>query len=363
MNSNRVLDYNPPPTRQGNILDISWGTILKIGIAFLAFYIIYLIRDILIWLIFALIISVLFIPAIDFLQKRKVPRVLATLFIFVFLFGILGLCIYLIAPIFISEIQQFTKLFPQYFEKFAPPLKELGLEAFESFEIFTKSFQEWLIQASASIFSGLAAIFGGIFATLTIFIIAIFLSIEAKGVERAISLLSPKNKTAYILDLWGRCQTKVSGWFGARILCCLFVGLGSYLALYLFKIDYPFALALFAGITNIIPIVGPIIAGVIIAIIAALDSWLKALLILIVFILIQQIEGNILTPILTKKFIGLPPVLVLISLMIGGKLWGILGAILAIPLAGVIYEFLRDFLKKRKEGTLPEPTVKKPIIW
>ncbi len=345
------------------ILDISWGTILKIGIAFFGFYILYLIRNILIWFIFALIISVLFNPAIDFLQKRRVPRPVATIFIFIFIFGILGLLIYLIAPVFISEIQQFTKLFPQYFEKFAPPLKELGLEAFESFEIFTKSFQEWLIQASASIFSALAAIFGGIFATLTIFILAIFLSLEERGVERAIGILSPRKQEAYILDLWKSCQTKVSGWFGTRILCSLFVGLLTYLALYLFKIDYPFALALFAGFTNIIPIIGPIIAGLIIAIITALDSWLKALLILIVFILIQQIEGNILTPILAKKFIGLPPVLVLISLMIGGKLWGILGAILAIPLAGIIFEFTRDFLKKRKVETDSEERPKKTLIW
>jgi len=352
------------------ILDISWGTILKIGIAFFGFYILYLIRDILVWFIFALIFSLLFNPAIDFLQKRRIPRVLATLFIYIFIFGIFGLFIYLIAPVFISEIQQFTKLFPQYFGRFALPLKELGLEAFESFEIFTQSFQEWLIQASASIFSGLAAIFGGIFSTITILVLAIFLSLEEKGAERAIRILSPKKQEQEVLNLWKSCQAKVSGWFGVRILACLFVGVLSYIALWLFKINYSFTLALFAGLTNIIPIVGPIIAGIIIALIAALDSWLKAALILIVFIIIQQIEGNILTPVLTKRFIGLPPALVLISLLIGGKLWGILGAILAIPLAGIVFEFTKDFLKKRKEGDAlspvqppPSAVPKKSIIW
>lgn len=348
------------------VLDISWGTILKIGIAFFFFYTLYLIRDILIWFIFALIISVLFNPAIDFLQKRKVPRVIATLFVFIFVFGILGLFIYLIVPSFISEIQQFTKLFPHYFEKFAPPLKELGLEAFESFEIFIKSLQEWLIQASASIFSGLVAIFGGIFSTITIFILAIFLSLEERGMERAIRILTPQKKEEEVLKLWQLSQLKVSGWFGARLLACLFVGLLTYLSLWLLKIKYPFTLALFAGFTNIVPIVGPIVAGVIIALIAALDSWLKAVLILIVFTLIQQIEGNILTPILTKKFIGLPPALVLISLLIGGKLWGILGAILAIPLAGIFFEFSCDYLKRKKEEDILPPTIpkaKKSIIW
>lgn len=345
-----------------NLLDISWGTILKIGIAFLVFYILYLIRDILIWLIFALIISILFNSPIDFLQKRKVPRIIATLFIYITIFGILGFLICFSASPFISEIQKFSQFFSQYFEKLAPPLRGLGIEAFESFEIFTKSFQEWLVRASASIFSAISTIFGGIFSTLTIFTLALFLSLEEGGAEKTINIFISKERQAYILNLWKSCQQKVAGWFGARILACIFVGLCTYLALYLFKIDYPFALAIFSGVTNIIPIVGPIIAGLIMAILAAFDSLTKAFLVLVVFTLIQQIEGNILTPILTKKFIGLPPVLVLISLMIGGKLWGILGAILAIPLAGIIYEFLRDFLKKRQEG-ITEPTHKKTIVW
>ena len=100
---------------------------------------------------------------------------------------------------------------------------------------------------------------------------------------------------------------------------------------------------------DFIPVLGPIFAAVIAFVFIALDSWLKAIFVSIAFVLIQQIEGNILSPILTRKFVGLPPVLVLVSLAIGAKLLGILGAILAIPLAGIIFEFLKDFLKRKKE--------------
>ena len=71
------------------------------------------------------------------------------------------------------------------------------------------------------------------------------------------------------------------------------------------------------------------------------------------FFLIQQIEGNIVTPILTKKFVGLSPALVLISLAVGGKLLGILGAILAIPITSILFEFWTDFLKAKKEQKIP----------
>jgi len=331
------------------VLDISWGTILKLAVGFLGFYLLYLIKDIIIWVIFALIISLLFNPVINFLQKRKVPRALATVSVYIFALGILGLMIYLTAPIFIIEIQQFSQLFPQYFEKMAPTLKNFGVAAFESFDSFIKVFQDWFVKASSSIFGAISAIFGGIFSTLTIFTLALFISLEEGGVERSIGLFAPKAREAYVLSIWKSCQNKVAGWFGAKILTCLFIGIFSFLALYLFKVNYPLALALVAGVTNIIPIIGPVVAGIVIFIFAALDSWFKAFFVLIVFILLQQIEGNIITPILTKKFIGLPPVLVLISLLVGGQLLGITGAILTIPFAGVIYEFLKDYLKKKKE--------------
>lgn len=330
------------------VLDISWGTILKLSVTLSLFYILYLIREILIWTIFALIISVLFDPAIDFLQRRRFPRVLATILIYVAFFGVVGLFIYLIAPPFISEIRHFTQFFPQHFEKLAPPLRELGFEAFEDLETFTNSIQEWLVGASDSIFSALFSFFGGVFSTISIFSLAVFLSLEEKGVEKVIRLISPQNSEDYTLTLWGRSQRKVSGWFGARILSSIFVGSATFLASHIFNIKYAVFFGFLAGVLDIIPIIGPGIAGVIITIFSALDSPLKALFIAVVFLLIQQVEGNILTPVLTKRFIGLPPFLVLIALMVGAKLGGVLGAILSIPLAGIIYEFSRDFLEKRK---------------
>ncbi len=339
------------------LLDISWRSILKVALAALIIYLLYEIRDILILIIFALIISVLFNPAIDFLQRRKVHRVLATGLVYVLIFGFFGGSIYLISLSFIPEIRQFAEMFSEYFEKITPPLKWLGIGAFENFESFIVAVENWLLGASSNIFTALSAVFGGIFSAFTIFSLAFFFSLEGRWAERAIRLLFPKKNEDYAVSVWERSQQKISGWFGTRVLCCFFVGLASFLALKLFKIDYAFSLGLFAGITNIIPIIGPVLAGGVIAILVFLDDWLKAIFILIVFFLIQQIEGNILTPILSKKFIGLPPVLVLIALLIGGQLWGLLGAILAIPLAGIFFEFISDFFKKRKDRISSEEAV------
>lgn len=334
---------------QGRLLDISWGTILKIAVAGLVIYILFLTRDIMVWVLFGLIISILFDPAIDFLQKMRVPRVLGVISVYSTVFGVLALIIWSMAPLFVNEIQRFSQLFPQYFETLSPMLQGLGIAAFSDVQTFFDALSFGVESIAGSIFSAFFVVFGGIFSTIFILSISIFLSIEEKSIEKTITLLFPKKYEVFALDLWTRSQRKVSGWFAARLITSIFVGVATYLTLFLFNVQYPFSLGLLATILNFIPIIGPLVTGLLLFMIVALDSTLKAVFILIAFTLIQQIEGNILTPLLTKRFLGIPPALVLIALAVGMQLWGIMGAILAIPLAGIIFEFLRDFLKKRKE--------------
>jgi predicted PurR-regulated permease PerM len=330
------------------ILDISWGTIWKIFVAAVIIYILYEIRNVLIWFLFALVISILFNPAVNFLRKLKIPRVLAVCFIYAAFFGLLVLIAYATIPLFVSEIKQFSQVLPQYFEKFSPPLRGLGIKAFEDLDTFVGTLQGTLEKTTANVFNVLFATFGGIFATIFIISLSIYLSLEEKGVERALILFFPKKYETYALALWEKCEKKVGGWFLTRVLACLFIGLTSFFAFLLFNTPYSFTLAVLAGILNFIPIVGPLITGILLFITVALESLPKAILILIVYILIQQVENNILTPFISKKIIGLSPALVLMALVIGGILWGFLGAILAVPLAGILFEFLKEFLEKRK---------------
>lgn len=331
------------------ILDVSWKTIVKIFIAVLLFFVILAVKDILIWFIFALTISVLFNPAISFLQKKRIPRGLAVVLIYVGIFGVISLLIFLITPLFISEIQTFLANFPGYFEKISPTLKGLGLQAFSNLESFLRVLGATLEAMAENIFSALFSVFGGVFTALFVIFTAIFLSLEERGVENSLMLLFPKKYEAQVMAIWQRCQKKVSGWFGARILACLFVGVASYIVFLVFGVEYPFTLALLSGILNFIPYIGPILTAVILFVLIFPEEQFKAIFTLISFGVIQQIENSVLSPILMKKFVGLPPALVLMSLVIGGKLWGLLGAVLAIPLFGILFEFFKEFLQRRRD--------------
>ena len=264
-------------------LDITWSTILKISIAGLTLYILFLVKDILIWVLFGFIISILFDPLVDLLQRFRIPRVVGVIVIYLAIFGFIALSIFAAAPFFLNEIQRFSQLIPQYFNTVAPPLAGLGIEAFTDTQTFMDTVGRNVEGLGSSVFSALFAVFGGLFSTLFVISIAIFLSIEEKWVERIIRLLFPKRQEALALNVWERSQRKVSGWFLARVLSSIFVGVATYFALLVLNVQYPVSLAIFSGVLNFIPIVGPLFAGAIIVLVVSLDSTLRAIFVALSF--------------------------------------------------------------------------------
>ncbi|MEK7664828.1 MAG: AI-2E family transporter [Patescibacteria group bacterium] len=337
-------------------LDISIKTIIKIFIAIFVLYIIYLAKDIVFWFFFALIISVLLEPAINFLRWIRIPKIIAMAMIYLSFFGFLGLLIYLTAPIFIFELKQFSQYLPDYLEKIDPLLKQFGVDLAHIFSDFTKILTKGLEKSSTGIISAVAAFFGGVSSAVFILALAFFLSLEEKGTEKVLVLLAPKKYEEYIIALFERSQKKVAGWFGARILSCFFIGVASFIIFYMFSVKYAFMLALLSGVLNFVPYIGPLVTSIllIVFIVVSSNSWITLFYVLISIAAIQTIENNLLTPVLMKKMINLPPVLVLISLLIGAQVFGFLGTIFAVPVFAIVYEFLKEFLEKRREDE-PQP--------
>lgn len=323
------------------ILDISWKTIVKIFVAGIIFYALYLVKDVVLWFFFALIISVLLEPAINFLRWFRIPKIVAIALVYLSIFGFLGLFIYLTAPIFVFELKQFSQYIPDYFEKISPILRDLGINVAQNFDDFNKILVGGLQQGSKGVINALASFFGGVASAFFILVLAFFLSVEENEVEKFLVLLVPKNYEKYVTALFQKTQKKVAGWFGARILSCLFVGIASFIIFYIFDIKYALLLAFISGVMNFVPYIGPWVTGILLVIFIAVssNSWLTALYVLIAIIVIQAIENNILTPVLMKKMINLPPILVLIALLVGSQLFGFLGAISPYRFLGLFTNF------------------------
>jgi len=336
------------------VLDISWEMISKIFLAIFVFYFIYLTREIALWFFFALAISVLLQPAINFLRKLWLPKILAVLLVYFSVFGILGIMIYLMAPIFIEELRQLSRHLPEYSYQISPFLQQVGFDVTQTFANLTQLLVAWLAQSSKGVIGAVMVFFGGLASTAFILTTAIFLSLEDNAFERFLTLVFPKKYEENIVALFKRARNKVSGWFGARIISCIFVGVASYIIFYIFGIKYALILALISGILNFVPYIGPLITTILLIVFISVSSgsWLAVLYVLIAIFIIQETDNKLLTPLLMKKLVDIPPVLVLISLLVGAKLFGFLGTIFAVPVFGIIYEFLKEFLEKRREESL-----------
>jgi len=330
------------------MIDVTWRAIFKVCAVIIFFYIMFLLHNVIVWTVLALMISVIFNPWIESVEKRGLPRSVAAATVYFSFLLVCGLLVFIIVPPLLAEMHVFSNNFIKYFDKVPALLSSIGLDSFQGVASLSTNLNESLLKLSSNVFNLFASVFGSIFAGITIFVLALFMSIEEKEVIKGLALIAPKGFEKEVLARWDRAQHHVVGWFGSRILCCICVAIMTFLVCVFLKIKFSLALALLAGITNMIPMVGPIVMGILLAAFALLDSWGKMVLIVLLFIGIQQVESNILSPILTKKLTGLPTMLVLFSLLVGGALGGIVGAILAIPLAGIFFEAARDYLNKKK---------------
>jgi len=331
---------------------LGWQAIARLAVLIIVLYVLYILKDIIIWFVFALMVAILFNFLIDGLQKKGVPRFISTPVLYLGFFTLLGFFIYKTAPLLLAEIQDFIANLPVYLKKISPFFERLGVNTFKNTKTFMSTLQDSLSKAGGSFGSALTSIFGGVASTALVISVAFFISLEKQFMERIINIISPEHHKERFFTLWRRSKKKVAGWFVARFIGMVFIGLGTCAILLVFNTKYVFTLALLAGILDILPFIGPLVAGIIIFAVVSLHSFFQALMAVIVFFLLQYLENHILFPILFKKLIGLHPVLVLVAFAVGGELWGAAGAILAIPLAGIVYEIVKDYFLQKKKTEL-----------
>ena len=330
-------------------IDITWRALFRVFVFFLFVISLFLFKKIILWIFLALILSFLFNPVIDLIERKKVSRIVATLSVYGVFILIIILTLISIFPPLIKEITNLSINFPIYFEQFNTFLSSKGL-VISDFSNIVNLFKEQILGIAENAILFIKNIMGHFFALVTILTLAIFLSIEKEFPINFVRMFAIKEEAEdKVLSTFSESQRQVVGYFNAKILSSIFIGIGTLIFLSVAHIKYAVSLSLIAGISNIIPIIGPIFATILIMFFAVFDSWAKALLALVFFTVIQQIEGNVLIPILTKKIVGIPPVLVLISVLIGATLGGVVGAIFIIPVVGIIYEFTERYFRDKKE--------------
>jgi predicted PurR-regulated permease PerM len=329
--------------------------LIRYGLAGLALtvalsWIVYLVRDVLLLVYIAALIAIGLGPLVNHLEQRqlpgsgrRVPRWLAILTIYLlFLALIVGLGMLVVPPL-VTQAREFWSNLPDLLHRGQQWLIDRGWLSREL--TVQEAVQRTPVGSGDAVDTVLGAItgfVGGIFGFVTILILAFYMLVDAGSFVRTFVRLFPRERRSRVEKACRSVSTKVSAWLGGQVMLAAVIGGTAAIGLFLMGVPYFYVLALIAAAGELIPIVGPILSAIPAIAVALTVSPALALGVVIFYVLQQQFENHILVPKVMERQVGVSPVTVIVSLLIGGSLLGIVGAILAIPTAAILQVVLHE---------------------
>jgi len=326
---------------------VSTQTVVKIlAILFLAFFI-YYIRDVILIFLTSVVIASAIEPGTQWLVQRRVPRILSVVIIYVIVVTLFALVAYFIVPPFLRDLGQFINTIPDYLQQINVGRSDAIAQS-NSLAQTVQNIASSLSSASGSIIGTLSAVFGGALSFIFILVISFYLAVREGGIEDFLRVVTPFKHEKYVISLWQRTQLKIGRWMQGQLVLALIVGVLVYIGLTLLGIQNALLLAFIAMVFEIIPAFGQIIGAIPGILIAVLQGGLPlGLIVLLMYVIVQQIEGHIIYPLVVKKLVDIHPIIVIIALIIGAKIGGFLGILLSVPVAAALGEYLSDVNERR----------------
>jgi len=330
-------------------IDISAMSIVKVVLVLLGFWVAYLIRDVLLLLFVVLLITAALEPFVNKLCSWNVPRSLSILLVFIVIFGVFGLAVYLLIPPLVTQISDLANNAPQYLDKFSKYAEAHNTKATQQ---VLSSVSSYLGKMTEGFVGAAIALFGSIVSVIIVFALTFYLLLEERGIRKTITDLFPIKNRIRVGEVVHDITAKIGMWLRGQLMLMAIIAVIISIALQILGVPFALALGLVAGLLELVPIVGPIISGalaVIIAFGAGAPLW-QLVAVVAIYIAVQQLENNILVPKIMQKAIGVPPVVVIIAILVGSTLLGVGGAILAIPVVGILSVVTQEYMEARKSN-------------
>ncbi len=316
------------------------STFFKAAFVVALCYIAYILRDVLLSILTAVVIASGIEPVTRWLERRSIPRTIAVLSIYIIAGGALAFMFYLLAPLLLDDAMGVIEQIPRYTKQFLRDATPLS------------AYLAPLVPAAESLQNGViftaSSIFGGIFQFAFIVAMSFYLAVQRYGVTNFLRIVVPLRHEPYVIDLWNRSQRKIARWMQGQVILAVIVGLVTYVALSFMGFEKALLLAIIAGMCELIPVVGPIIAAIPALAISFVDGGVgSSMIVMAVYVIIQQIESQVVHPLVVNKMIGIPPLISIIALVVGASIAGFLGVLIAVPVAAGIMEYLTDLEKEK----------------
>ncbi len=329
------------------IVTVSTTTILKILVIGLAVVFLYQVRDIVAIVFVSLVLAAAIDPSITTLERRGIPRAVGIAIIYIALLALLSLIVILLVPLVADQLSQFTKAFPQLYAK--------GFSLFQTNTAVISGLQKGLDSLNAAagqitkgLFTGVVGFFGGLFSLIGILVLTFYLTMEERGMKRLAVDMAPVNYRPYLNQLFRRIEDRLGLWLRGQLTLGLIIAIMTFIGLSLLNVKYALILALIAGVTELLPIIGPIIGAIPAVIVGLSQQPILGLWVAGLYLAVQQLENHLIVPKIMGRATGINPVIVIVALLVAAKLAGLIGVILAIPVVIMVTTFLEDFLTEKK---------------
>jgi len=343
------------PDKQFNIA-ITTGTVVRVLLLFAIAWLLYLLLDLVLVVLTAVVIASAIEPAAKWFIKHKVPRTLAVLLVYLTFFAFFFGFFYFFVPPVLSDTAGFVTSVPSYLETFKPSwggessplLGSSGASSSLSISEMVGEVRSFVSEISSNTLAAASAVFGGVLSFMLIVVFSFYFAVQETGIDDFLRVITPVKHQKYVVDLWKRSQYKIGLWMQGQILLGVIVGVLVYLGLTVLGVKYALVLAVLAALFELIPVFGPILAAVPAVMIGFVDGGATlGFLTIALYLIIQQFENHLIYPLVVTKVVGVPPLLVILALIVGAQLAGFLGIILSVPFAAALQELVTDLQKRR----------------
>ncbi len=347
-------------------IHISPTTVLSTIAIGLAIWLVFYLKDLVLIVLTAVVIASSIEPAVLWFMRHRVIRPAAVALVYFLIFAFLFGFAYLLFPPLIEETSGFVSTLPKYLETFnlgdllsnqlaLSANQEAGTATAVSLADTLREFQSIFTATGEGAFRAVSGVFGGVFSFFLIMLLSFYFAVQETGIDDFLRVVTPIKHQKYAIGLWRRSQVKIGLWMQGQLLLSLIVAVLTYLWLTVLGVPYALLLAIFAALAELVPVFGSLAAAIpAIAVAGTFGGLPTALLAGGGYLVINQIQGNLIYPLVVKRIVGVPPLLVILALIAGAQLAGFLGVLLSVPLAAVLQELVSDVEKSKREAMLAE---------
>jgi predicted PurR-regulated permease PerM len=320
-------------------IEITPKTVVFAVLFVLSLQLIWLLKDLVFSLLIAFIIVSALKPIVEFLVTKRIPRTIAAIIAYVlFLFGI-GYIFGLIIPSLVSEVVHFSRMLPAILQSFSnnfPTLFPLN------------SLIQYVPNVTTQAFDLVKGIFSNALFVISTLFFGFYMLVEENLIKKLLSRFLDEKKLNIITGIVEKTEKRMNAWFWGEITLMTVIGVMTFVGLNIIGMKYVLALSVLAGLLEVIPNIGPVTSLVPAFLIGISESYFMGFAMIALYFIIQQLENNVIVPMIMRRAVGLNPIVTLISLIIGGKLAGVLGILLAVPATLLLDTVLLETMRIRK---------------